>query len=143
MDYLNEIGTQYGEGFAAQFPGFSGRRLASKQAMSVLIDYERDLVSHLIEMLQSLPGVQIAGITDTQRYEERVPTIVFVKDGVAPVAVADYLGNRGIYVWDGNYYAVEIMNRLGRGDHGMVRVGLAHYNTHDEIDRLEAALQEL
>ena len=143
VDYLNDIGTQYGADYAARFPGFSGRRLVSKQAMSVLVDYERDLVSHLIEMLQSLPGVQIAGITDPERYEERVPTVVFVKDGVTPLSIADYLGNRSIYVWDGNYYAVEIMNRLGRGEHGMVRVGLAHYNTHDEIDRLEAALREM
>jgi cysteine desulfurase family protein (TIGR01976 family) len=143
IDYLASIGRKYGSDFAGQFSGFAGRRLELKQAMVTLGEYERGLVSHLIEVLQHLPNITIAGITDPARYRERVPTVVFTKEGYTPEAIATYLGEQGIYVWDGNYYAVEIMNRLGRGEHGMVRVGLAHYNTHEEIDRLEAALQKL
>jgi selenocysteine lyase/cysteine desulfurase len=69
--------------------------------------------------------------------------VVFTKEGHAAAEVAAYLGQQDIYVWDGNYYAVEIMDRLGHTEHGMVRVGLAHYNTHDEIDQFAAALRKL
>ncbi len=143
IDYLESIGEQYGQSHVAEFHGFSGRRLALKTAMAALGDYERELVVHLIDVLQSQPGVQIAGITDPNRYTERVPTVVFAKEGYAPHAIAEHLAGHNIYVWDGNYYAVEIMARLGRSEGGMVRVGLAHYNTHDEIDRLTAALRLL
>ncbi|MFN8564781.1 MAG: aminotransferase class V-fold PLP-dependent enzyme [Anaerolineae bacterium] len=61
---------------------------------------------------------------------------------IRPTQVAEHLAKSHIYVWNGNYYAVEIMRRLNKPD-GMVRVGLAHYNTHEEIDRLEAALKKL
>jgi len=127
----------------AQFSGYTGRRLEFNTAMAALGDYERALVKHLIEVLQSLPGVTIARITDPARYHERVPTVVFTKAGYTPQAIAEHLAKHNIYVWDGNYYAVEIMNRLGHGTHGMVRVGLAHYNAHDEIDRLATALRQL
>jgi len=143
VDYLAGLGEQYGAGYAAQYPGFTGRRLHLKTAMAALGDYEHDLVSHLIEMLQQVSGVTIMGITDPTRYHERVPTVVFTKAGHLPSAIAQHLAGQNIYVWDGNYYAVEIMNRLGQGEHGMVRVGLAHYNTHEEIDRLGTALAML
>lgn len=142
IDYLAGIGHDYGAEFAPQFPGFTGRRLELKAGMAALGAYERELVTHLIEMLQSIPGITIAGITDPARYADRVPTVVFTKAGHTPQAIAQYLAAQNIYVWDGNYYAVEIMNRLGKVD-GMVRVGLAHYNTHAEIDRLEAALRAM
>lgn len=143
IDYLADIGRDYGTAHTAQFPGFTGRRLDLKLAMTVLGEYERELVSHLIEVLLRLPNVQIAGITDPFRYHERVPTVVFVKDGYTPQQIAEHLAQTNIFVWDGNYYAVEIMQRLGRSQHGMVRIGLAHYNTHKEIERLESSLRSL
>jgi len=142
MDYFAVIGEKYGSDYMAQFTGYTGRRLELKTAMAALGEYERALVSHLIELLQSLPGVTIAGITDPARYHERVPTVIFTKTGYTPQAIAEHLAKNSIYVWDGNYYAVEIMNRLGHGAHGMVRVGLAHYNTHEEIDRLGTVLRQ-
>jgi cysteine desulfurase family protein (TIGR01976 family) len=111
--------------------------------MRVLVDYERTLITKLISGLLAIPGITIAGITDPARYHERVPTVVFVKDGHTPAEIATYLASKHIYVWNGNYYAQEIMQRLGRGDVGMVRVGLAHYNTADEVDRLLDALKAL
>jgi selenocysteine lyase/cysteine desulfurase len=111
--------------------------------MSAAGAYERKLVTHLIEVIQRRPGATIAGITDPARFQERVPTVVFTLEGHNPHQIAEHLANHSIFVWDGNYYAVEIMARLGRSEHGMVRVGLAHYNTHDEIDRFEAALNKL
>lgn len=111
-------------------------------AMDNLQQYERELTAHLIDGLLALPGIEISGITDRSRLSERVPTVVFVREGYTSAQVAEFLAARDIFVWDGNYYAVEIMNRLGRHD-GMVRVGLAHYNTHDEINRLLTALRQL
>lgn len=143
IDYLAEIGRSVDMGYRQIFPGLSGRRLDLKAAMTALGDYERELVAHLIEVLQALPGVHLSGITDPARLHERVPTVIFVKEGWTPLEIAAYLGDQHIYVWDGNYYAVEIMARLGHTEHGMVRVGLAHYNTHEEIDRLAAALRAL
>lgn len=143
IDYLAHIGREYGNEFAGQFPQFSGRRLELKTAMTTMTHYERDLVSHLLDVLERLPGVRIYGITDRARLHERVPTVVFTHERHTPVAIAEHLARQNVYVWDGNYYAVEIMNRLGQAEHGMVRVGLAHYNTHEEIERFEAALKSL
>jgi len=78
-----------------------------------------------------------------QTMEGRVPTFAFNVDGHSPRAVAEHLGARDIAVWDGDYYAVEIMQRLGLGGDGAVRAGLVHYNTAAEVDRLLAALEEL
>lgn len=116
--------------------------LDSVGGLASLMAYERELVGHLIEVIQRIPGASIAGITDPARFDERVPTVVFSLEGYTPTQVAEHLAKHHIYVWDGNYYAVEIMNRLNKPD-GMVRVGLAHYNTHAEIDRFEAAMQAL
>jgi cysteine desulfurase family protein (TIGR01976 family) len=115
--------------------------LDSLGGLSAFVEYERELTSHLLDVLERIPGVTIYGITDRARLAERVPTVVFTLAGYTAVEVATYLAKHDIYVWDGNYYAVEIMNRLGHSEHGMVRVGLAHYNTHAEIDRFEQVMQ--
>jgi cysteine desulfurase family protein (TIGR01976 family) len=142
VEYLASIGETYGEPYRNGL-SYSGRRLDLKVAMLALSQYERELVTHLIDVLQCVPGIQIYGITDPTCYDRRVPTVVFTKEGYTPLQIAEYLAAQHIYVWDGNYYAVEIMGRLGHTEHGMVRVGLAHYNTHEEIERLERALLAL
>ena len=73
----------------------------------------------------------------------RVPTFAFTVDGIEPGVVAERLGEHDIAVWDGNYYAVEVMDRLGLGEHGAVRAGFVHYNTIAEVDRLVSALEEM
>ena len=73
----------------------------------------------------------------------RVPTFAFRVDGETPRATAERLAERDIAVWDGDYYAVEVMQALGLGTEGAVRAGFVHYNTADEIDRLLTALEEL
>lgn len=110
--------------------------------MAALVPYERELVAHLIEVIMAVDGTKISGITDPARYAERVPTVVFSHERYAPSQIAEHLAKEKIFVWDGNYYAVEIMRRLNKPD-GMVRVGLAHYNTHEEIERLAAVLNQL
>lgn len=132
IDYLASLGG-----------GSSTDRAALVTGMQVLGAYEQELAAHLIEVLQATPGVHIAGITDPARFHERVPTVVFTHDGYTPTDIAARLATQNIYVWDGNYYAVEIMKRLRNEEHGMVRVGLAHYNTHEEIERFAGALKTL
>jgi len=140
IDYLASIGEQFGAG---DFADVDGRRLVLKRSMAAIQAYEHGLTRHLIEGLQSLPGVSMAGITEPERSCERVPVVSFVVAGHTPRAVAEYLGARDIYVWDGDYYAPEVMRRLGRGEQGMVRVGLVHYNTAAEVDRFIGALEGL
>ena len=90
--------------------------------------------------LDGLPeGVTIYG---QPTMEGRVPTFALNVDGRSPTEAAAHLAERGIFVWDGNYYALEVMKRLGLDD-GAVRVGIVHYNTADEVDRLLAALTSL
>ena len=74
--------------------------------------------------------------------EGRVPTFALNAAGRSPTEVAAHLGERGIFVWDGNYYAPEVMKRLGLPN-GAVRVGIVHYNTADEVDRLLDELTRL
>jgi selenocysteine lyase/cysteine desulfurase len=74
--------------------------------------------------------------------EGRTPTFCFNLPGHAPRAVAERLGERGLYVWDGDYYALEPMRALGLSDSGgAVRAGFLHYSTEDEVDRLLAELR--
>ena len=114
--------------------GYGGRQLHLKQAFHTMQSYEMQLAERLISGLQAINGVTIAGITDTDKVKDRVATVAFVKDGHTPQAIAEHLAQQQIFVWAGDYYAVEVMNRLGRQDKGMVRVGAVHYNTIEEID---------
>jgi cysteine desulfurase family protein (TIGR01976 family) len=99
--------------------------------------HERELGQ---QFLDGLPETcRLYGIP---RMEGRVPTFAFNVDGVAPESAAGHLGERGFAVWHGNYYAQEIMERLGLPD-GAVRVGIVHYNTEDEVDRLLDVLRDL
>ncbi len=141
IDYLAWVGDQFGD--QAAFPGADGLRRSLLLGMDAIQAYEKTLAASLIAGLREIDGVTIAGITDLARLDERVPTVAFEIDGFTPLQVAEYLGEHHIYVWDGNYYAVEIMNRIGRGEHGMVRVGPVHYNTVEEIDWLIRRLASL
>jgi selenocysteine lyase/cysteine desulfurase len=101
-------------------------------------------VTHLIRGLQQIKGLRIYGITEPHRFDERVPTVAFRIEDFPPRRVAESLGERGIFVWDGNYYALAVTQRLEVEDKGgMVRVGLVHYNTIEEIDRLIEELHRL
>jgi len=91
--------------------------------------------------LEGLPDCcALFGLATT---EGRVPTFAFRLDGVAPREAAERLAERGLAVWDGDYYAFEPMTRLGLQPGGAVRAGFVHYNTLDEVDRLLDALAEL
>jgi cysteine desulfurase family protein (TIGR01976 family) len=143
IDYLAEIGRQYGDRLAApDHHLYQGRRKALKQAMQVVSDYERPLFHYMLSELKRIPGVRIYGIVDEGGLETRCPTLAFTKEGKTPAEIAATLGSRGIFVWHGNYYALAVTERLGVEETGgMVRVGLAHYNTRQEVDRFLSVIQ--
>jgi cysteine desulfurase family protein (TIGR01976 family) len=144
INYLADLGAEFGAPFADQFPGFEGRRLHLKTAMAAIRAYERPLVGRMIQGLKATPGVTLYGITDPARFDQRAPTAAFTLDGYTPRQVADRLGGEGIFVWDGNYYALAVTERLGVEENGgMVRVGIAHYNMLDEVDRLLVVVDDL
>ena len=121
-----------------------GLRSSLDESMHQIEAYEHTLTARLVDSLQTVPGLRIYGITDPARLEGRLSTVSFTLEGRLPRAVAEQLARDGIYVWDGNFYALAVTERLeleGRG--GLIRVGLVHYNTQDEIDRLTAALRAM
>ncbi len=144
-DYLRDIGRSYGD--VAGAPGAadsSERRRELVAGMVAIADYERALVTRLIDGLEALPGATIHGITDRATFRSRVPTVSISIDGIHPRAAAEALGRAGIYVWDGDFYATSLIERLGKAESGgVLRIGLVHYNTTNEVDRTLHALADL
>lgn len=145
LEYLEWVGATFGEGYAEKYAErYSGRALRLKQAMAAIRAYEYELSRALLEVLEETPGVKAYGITDSRRLEARVPTMSFTMKNWHPRQVAEKLDEAGIYVWDGNYYALAVTERLGLEESGgMVRVGPVHYNTVEEIERFGEALGEI
>jgi cysteine desulfurase family protein (TIGR01976 family) len=113
------------------------------RAFQQIGEVEARLTVRLIEGLQTVPGLRIYGITDAGQMAHRVPTVSFTIEGEHPRKVAERLGQAGIAVWDGNFYAQAVTERLeleARG--GLIRVGAVHYNSEDEVGRLVHALQK-
>jgi cysteine desulfurase family protein (TIGR01976 family) len=113
INYLADLGAELGTPFADQFPGFEGRRLHLKTAMAAVRAYERPLAEGLITGLMDIPGVTIYGITDPARFDQRAPTVALTLEGYSPRQMAERLGEAGVFVWDGNYYALAVTERLG------------------------------
>jgi cysteine desulfurase family protein (TIGR01976 family) len=145
IEYLEWVGKTFGTDIAVgDRDRFSGRRLHLKQAMAVIREYEFGISRAVLDVLQEIPGVTVYGVTDEHRLAERVPTFSFTLKGWHPRKVAEKLAQDGIYVWDGNYYALAVTERLGlEQSGGMVRVGPVHYNTIEEVEKLRVALANL
>jgi cysteine desulfurase family protein (TIGR01976 family) len=144
VDYLASVGRRFGEEFAGDFPGFEGRRRDVKAGLAAIRAYERGQCQRMVDGLQEIPGLRIYGITDPARFDQRVPTASFTLEGLTPEEVARRLDAANIFVWDGNFYALAVTERLGLEDHGgLVRVGLAHYNTTEEVDTLLGMLADM
>jgi cysteine desulfurase family protein (TIGR01976 family) len=137
--YLERLGAAYGGAAAA-----SDRRTRLRAAMTAIHGHERDLSLGTLERLATVRGLTLHGLADPARVDERVPTFSFTLDGHEPRDVATHLAARAINVWDGDFYAWEAVRALGLAESGgLVRIGLVHYNTLEEVDRLVDALQEL
>jgi selenocysteine lyase/cysteine desulfurase len=144
LSYLAELGRPLTDQYAATFPDMTGRRLELHAAMAAMQAYERTLAARLLAGLTEIPGVHIYGLTSEEDLARRVPTVAMTWEGWTPRALAERLGELGIFCWDGNYYALTIMERLSlEGKGGALRIGMAHYNTAEEIDRLLTALRDI
>jgi cysteine desulfurase family protein (TIGR01976 family) len=139
VEYLAEVGRRFGSA-GSEAP----RRARLVAGMEAIRDYEQAIARRLLDGLLAIPGVTVHGITDPARAAERVPTVAVSVDGVPPRAAAEALGERGIYAWDGDFYATGLIERLGKAETGgVLRLGLVHYNTAGEVDRTLAALETI
>jgi cysteine desulfurase family protein (TIGR01976 family) len=136
VDYIADLGRHCE-------PSTKSRRAALQAAYRATHQYETGLLSRLIEGLQSVPGMRIFGITDSKRFDERCSTLSFRLGDHNPTKIAAFLGERGIFTWDGNFYALNLSERLSvEQQGGVLRVGLVHYNTVEEVHRLLTAVRE-
>jgi cysteine desulfurase family protein (TIGR01976 family) len=142
VEYIAHIGERYGARVAAPFSlaGMSGRRLHAHAGMAAIRAYEMPLFGRLLDGLSTVPGARLWGIADRARFDQRTPTAAITLDGMSSEAVSTGLGARGIATWWGDFYAVGPIERLGLEPDGVVRIGLTHYNTAAEVDRLVAEL---
>ncbi len=136
VNYLAELGRRHD-------PAAIDRRSALLAAYRATMQHERNLVTYLIQGLLQIPNLKFLGITDPRRFGERCSTVSVRIGNHNPTAIAKFLGDYGIFTWDGNYYALNLTERLGVEQHGgLLRIGLVHYNTLEEVERLLAALHE-
>src|ERR1700674_2600217 len=120
VDYIAEVGRHCD-------PTVKNRREALLAAYGATRRYETALVTKLIEGLLAIPSLRIFGITDAKRFDERCSTLSFRLGDHNPTEIAAFLGERGIFSWDGNFYALNLSERLGVEQHGgVLRVGLGH-----------------
>jgi cysteine desulfurase family protein (TIGR01976 family) len=137
VDYLAALGRHV-------TPAVSGRRSALLAAYAAIQKHERALLTRLISGLLAIPGLKFYGISDATRLDQRVPTVAIRIEGYSTLQLAQYLGEQGIFTWDGNYFAVNLTERLGvEKQGGLLRIGIVHYNTAEEVDILLRALQKL
>ncbi|MBW4630740.1 MAG: cysteine desulfurase-like protein [Iphinoe sp. HA4291-MV1] len=136
INYLAQLGRQV-------LPGVQNRREALVTAMIAIKQYERDLCQKLVTGLLEITGLTLYGITDLTRFDWRTPTVSIRLAGRTPHAVAKVLGEQGIFTWNGNFYALSLTKELGvESSGGLLRIGLVHYNTVEEIHNLLKALSE-
>jgi cysteine desulfurase family protein (TIGR01976 family) len=137
VDYIASLGRHID-------PTSSRRRVALLTAFKAIQAHERSLVERLIAGLLQIPGLKLYGISDPRRFDARCPTVAIRIAGHSPLKLATELGQRGFFTWDGNYYALNLTEHLDvEKDGGFLRIGLAHYNTADEVERFLHALGEI
>lgn len=143
VEYLAWLGAEFGSGYAARYPGFSGRRLALKQGMAAIAAYERALFARMLAGFERIPGLVVYGITDQERLGQRTPTAAVRLEGHTPDELSERLAAHGIATYAGHFYAVAVIERLGLAEKGgVLRIGLSHYNTEEEVERLVGLLEE-
>ena len=137
VDYLADLGRHVD-------PTVSSRRESLKSAYKAIQAHERGLSDRMLRGLEQIPGLKIYGIADPERVSERCPTFALRVEGHTPLELATKLGDRGFFTWDGNYYALNLTERLDvEGTGGFLRIGFVHYNTPEEVDGVLAALMEI
>jgi len=137
VDYLADLGRHLN-------PSASSRRNAILAAYETIHKHEHELMGKLIRGLQQIPGLKLYGIKDPAHFGKRCPTVAVRIKGYTPLQLANRLGDQGIFTWDGNYYALNLTERLDvEKDGGFLRIGIAHYNSADEIERFLQTLRTI
>jgi cysteine desulfurase family protein (TIGR01976 family) len=138
VDYLASVGRRFG----AAPEG--GRRAELVAAMEATRAYERELCRHLVDGLQTIPGLRVFGLTDPARFDQRVPTVSIRMEGLRPDEISRRLDEANIFCWAGNFYALAVTRHLGvEEEGGLLRIGLVHYNTAQEVDTLLGVLDDM
>jgi selenocysteine lyase/cysteine desulfurase len=138
IEYIADVGRQGGGGVS------SGRRPAILAGMNAIRAYEMALFARLLDGLESIPGLRLYGIADRARFGDRTPTAAIRFDGHSPEAISIALGGEGIATWHGDFYATGLIESLGLGESGgVLRIGLTHYNTAAEVDRLVESIRRI
>ena len=152
VEYIADVGRHVTESCGDSRPAsppsearpISNRRLAIQAAYASIRQHERELMDRMMTGLTSVRGLKIYGIIDPARFHDRCPTFAVRFEGHTPLELATRLGERGIFTWDGNYYALNLTEHLDvEKSGGFLRIGLVHYNTAEEVDRLLGALEEI
>jgi len=139
IDYIASIGVTHG-GASAN----ASRRDKLRAAWGPIWEYEQALIDRLVQGLMAINGVRIYGITDREEWDKRVATVSIRKEGKTPEQLAHALAAENIFAWNGNFYALSISERLGvEQSGGLLRLGLAHYNTQQEIDRCLRVIEQV
>jgi len=137
VEYFEELGRR-------RNPAVTTRRAAIVTAYEAIHQHELGLTERIVRGLTTIPGLKLYGIADPARFDERCGTFAVRIEGHAPLELATKLGDRGFFTWDGNYYALNLTEQLDvEKTGGFLRIGLVHYNTVEEVDRLLEALREL
>ena len=137
VDYIADLGNTNPDRGAS-------RRKRLQSAYRAIRCHERNLSAHVLRGLAEIRGLRLYGISDPARIDSRCPTFAVRIEGHTPLELATSLGNRGVFTWDGNYYAINLTERLDVEKHGgFLRVGFVHYNTLEEADRVLLELQKI
>jgi cysteine desulfurase family protein (TIGR01976 family) len=118
------------------------RRGGLRAAFAAIEAYEGQLCRRLLDGIAGLAAMRVVGIADTERLAERTPTVGILAEGCSAGALSEALGRRGVFSWGRNSYALPLTEALGLEPHGVLRVGLLHYNTAGEVERLLELLPE-
>lgn len=144
VNYYAWVGDMMGEDPLAPSLNRSARQRVINRGKQAMETYERDLVRALIDGLHAIPGVKIYGLTDPADMPDRVPTVSFTMEGRSPSDIAAHLAADNIFVWSGHNYALNAFDQLGLDRAtGVVRIGIAHYNTAQEVDRTLESLRTM
>ena len=136
VDYIAGIGRTAGSD--------GSRRAEMVAAFEAIAAHEAELSRRFLDGIGGIPGLTLYGIDDLERTDERTPTFAIRLEGFTPRGLGEELGRRGIFTWDGNYYALAVMERLDlESSGGAVRIGFCHYNTLEEVDRVVRELHDI
>jgi len=137
IDYWEELGRR-------AEPAVTTRRAAILAAHEVIHAHEQQMTAKMLAGLQAISGLKLYGIINPQQFDNRCATFVVRIEGHTPLELATKLGERGFFTWDGNYYAMNLTEQLKVEQvGGFLRIGLVHYNTREEVERLLGALREI